>query len=80
MRVTSDHMQIMQRIVAFVQEQGWEIRTVNIQREREGLSIFSGGEALEEWKKSGMPHRWNLMIECGPRPEKELQERKLIND
>jgi len=78
--ISSDHLLIAQRIIAFVQEQGWDIHTIHIERYVD--HPFFGGllpEAGEEWKaKVGVERKWAMNIVVGPRDEKELKERRLI--
>lgn len=67
--ITSQHLEIAQRIVSFVQEQGWDIHGMEIDRynARENPFIDSQGE---DWK--GPKINWSLTIRVGPREDDEV--------
>lgn len=74
--ISSDHLLIAQRIIAFVQEQGWDIHTIHIERYME--QSWMPTESGDDWKAKGAERKWAMNIIVGPRDDKELKERKLI--
>ena len=76
--ISSDHLLIAQRIIAFVQEQGWDIHALHIDRFQEQPFFVMPTESGDEWKAKTAERKWAMNIVVGPRDEKELKERRLI--
>lgn len=63
--ITSDQLVIAQRIISFVQEQGWDIEGISIERFDENYNPLVGKVDGDEWK--GRKLKWALRLSVSPR-------------
>jgi hypothetical protein len=68
--ITSQHLLIAQKIVSFVQEQGWDITGLEITRYNERNHPLLGEDEGESWKGAKM--KWHLHISTAPRDNEEV--------
>jgi len=68
--ITSEHLKIMQQIVAFIQEIGWDIDGLEITR----YTKYGVQTEEDEWK--GDKRCWRIGFSVAPRDEEELLVRK----
>jgi len=74
MAITNTHLTIAQRIIAFVQEQGWDVDGIEIYRYDPQENPFSANESGEDWKSRKI--KWGLRLSVGPRNDDELVPKK----
>lgn len=65
--ITSTHLQIAQRIIEFVQAQGWDIEGIEIHRYDDNDKPFIGKDAADAWK--GEVRKWTLRLSVAPRDD-----------
>lgn len=70
--ITNQHLVIAQRIISFVQEQGWDIETVSIERYDERDNPFVGRVEGDDWK--GAKIKWALRLSVAPKDEAEVKK------
>jgi len=70
--ITNEHLVVMQKIVNFVQDLGWDIQGVDISRYSDSDGPFGETDG-EEWK--GKSHKWYLALRTSPRDEEELEKK-----
>ncbi|HJW31562.1 MAG TPA: hypothetical protein VJ508_20180 [Saprospiraceae bacterium] len=75
--ITSQHLVIAQRIISFVQEQGWDIEGVSIERYDERDNPFVGRVEGDDWK--GPKIKWALRLAVSPRDFDEVKVPELKN-
>lgn len=72
--ITSKHLAIAQRIISFVQEQGWDVNGISIERFDERANPFIDHQG-EEWKERKL--KWALSLSVMPRDEEEVKVPKM---
>jgi len=78
-QIKQSHLVIMQEILAFIQERGWDLKTIEIRRYEKGE--YDEEEKSDEWRKKN--YKWYLCIETEPRDQDKLPKRVkagLLND
>ena len=73
--ITNQHWVIAQKIIAFVQEQGWDITGLSIERYDAGTRFGEVPEG-EAWK--GKDLRWSLNISVAPRDDEEMVVKQVL--
>jgi len=68
------HLAIMQEIVTFIQERGWYVQGLEINRHERGNHV--GEPSTEEWQQK--QYNWFLRIQTGPKEEEEMPEREKV--
>lgn len=68
-------MAIMQKIVIFIQEQGWEITTLEISRYNAAEDHF--GPRPEKWEKEDAV--WALSISTKPKRAEDIKVREIAS-
>lgn len=63
--ITSDQLVIAQKIISFVQEQGWDIEGISIERFDENYNPLIGKDDGDTWK--GKKLKWALRLSVSPR-------------
>ena len=69
--ITSQHLVIAQRIVDFVQQQGWDVDGIHIQRYDDNDHPLIGKTEGDEWK--GAKIKWSLRLEVAPRDDDTIK-------
>lgn len=69
--ITNDHLVIAQRIISFVQKQGWDIEGLSIERYDGRDNPLIGTEEGDAWK--GKKLKWMLRLTVGPRDDEEFK-------
>lgn len=77
--ITNQHLVIAQRIISFVQEQGWDIEGIRIERYDDNENRFLGKpESGEDWKAP--VYRWSLNLSVAPRDDDKLVKKSVSNE
>lgn len=68
--ITNKHLEIMQQIVSFVQELGWDIDGIEIVR----YTNYSDDDEGDEWKEK--KKEWKIDFSVAPRKEDAVMAEK----
>ena len=70
-QIKQSHLVIMQEILAFIQERGWDVRAIEIRRYVQGAD--PDDVTKDDWKAK--EYKWYLNIETEPLDQEKLPER-----
>lgn len=68
--ITSQHLAMAQKIIAFVQEQGWDVDGIEVYRYDDNAHAMIGDVPGEDWK--GKELKWGLRLSVAPRDDAEV--------
>lgn len=71
-KIESKHLVIMQEIVEFLQERGWDITELEIRRYNEHDSPFIDHSG-EEWKEQKSNFKWYVSLSTAPADEDNVK-------
>ena len=74
--ITNSQWAIAQKIIEFVQAQGWDITALGIERYDAG-QLFGRSTEGEEWK--GKDLKWSLSLSVAPRDDEEMVAKQVLD-
>lgn len=69
--ITQQHLVVAQKIIMFVQELGWDVDTISIERYDDNDRPFLGKDDADGWK--GQKLKWHLRLGVAPRDDDEIK-------
>jgi hypothetical protein len=69
--IKTQHLVMAQRIISFVQEQGWDIEAIAIARYDDNENPLIGAGEGEDWK--GPKLKWSLRLSVAPRDDDSVK-------
>ena len=73
--IKQTHLAVMREIVAFIQDRGWDVQSLEISRHEKGTGFAEPQQ--EEWQEK--KYHWFLNIRTGPKDEEdELPKQTLV--